>query len=54
MRARIVVEDDGETHDFVSRVRHDQRRDAWLASRGCVALRFTNEDVMRGLEGAYC
>jgi very-short-patch-repair endonuclease len=48
---RIVVEVDGETHDFAARIRHDQRRDAWLGSRGYVVLRFTNDEVMRGLEG---
>jgi very-short-patch-repair endonuclease len=49
--ARIVVEVDGETHDFAARIHHDRRRDAWFASRGYVVLRFTNDDVMRGLEG---
>jgi very-short-patch-repair endonuclease len=48
---RIVVEVDGETHDFASRLRRDAVRDAWLASRGYNVLRFTNEDVLRNLEG---
>ena len=48
---RIVVEIDGSTHDFVARVRHDKRRDAWLGSRGYIVLRFTDEQVMRNLEG---
>jgi hypothetical protein len=49
--ARVVVEIDGETHDFVERQRHDATRDRWLASRGYVVLRFTNDDVLSSLEG---
>jgi very-short-patch-repair endonuclease len=48
---RIVVELDGETHDFEERLRRDHIRDAWLASRGYVVLRFTNEQVLSSLEG---
>jgi very-short-patch-repair endonuclease len=49
--ARLIVELDGESHDFESRQRADQRRDAWFASQGFVVLRFTNHDVMRNLSG---
>jgi very-short-patch-repair endonuclease len=49
--ARVVVELDGETHDFDARQQHDSVRDAWLASRGYVILRFTNEQVLSALEG---
>jgi very-short-patch-repair endonuclease len=49
--ARLVVELDGETHDFDERRQHDAVRDAWLASRGYVILRFTNEQVLSALEG---
>jgi very-short-patch-repair endonuclease len=48
---RVIVELDGETHDFESRQRHDATRDAWLASRGYVVLRFANEQVLSSLEG---
>jgi very-short-patch-repair endonuclease len=48
---RLIVELDGETHDFHARQRHDAVRDAWLASRGYHVLRFTNEDVLSALEG---
>ena len=48
---RLVVEVDGESHDFESRLRHDSRRDQWFASRGYRVLRFTNDDVMKNLEG---
>jgi very-short-patch-repair endonuclease len=48
---KLVVEVDGESHDFESRLRHDSRRDDWFASRGDRALRFTNDDVTKNLEG---
>ena len=48
---KIVVEVDGESHDFEEGIRHDERRDAWFASSGYFVLRFTNDDVMKNLEG---
>jgi very-short-patch-repair endonuclease len=48
---RLVVEVDGESHDFPERLRVDQTRDAWLASRGYRTLRFTNDEVLKNLEG---
>ena len=48
---KLVVEVDGESHDFESRLRHDARRYAWFASRGYRVLRFTNDDVLKNLEG---
>jgi very-short-patch-repair endonuclease len=48
---KIVVELDGESHDFMPRVRQDAARDRWFASRGYRVLRFTNDDVMKNLEG---
>src|SRR6185312_918479 len=48
---KLVVEVDGESHDFDERLRHDEQRDRWFASRGYRVLRFTNGDVMRNLEG---
>jgi very-short-patch-repair endonuclease len=49
--AKLVVELDGESHDFEARIRRDQIRDRWLASRGYKVLRFSNDDVLRSLEG---
>ncbi|MGY4476024.1 endonuclease domain-containing protein [Bradyrhizobium sp. USDA 3364] len=48
---KLVVEIDGESHDFEERIHHDERRDAWLKSRGYRVLRFTNDDVLKNLEG---
>jgi very-short-patch-repair endonuclease len=49
--AKLVVELDGESHDFEERQKADQRRDAFFASEGFQVLRFTNEQVMSNLEG---
>ncbi|WP_036017305.1 endonuclease domain-containing protein [Bradyrhizobium sp. WSM1743] len=48
---KLIVEVDGESHDFEERIRHDEQRDQWFASRCYRVLRFTNDDVMRNLEG---
>ncbi|WP_249128826.1 MULTISPECIES: endonuclease domain-containing protein [Bradyrhizobium] len=48
---KLIVELDGESHVFEERIRHDEWRDQWFASRGYRVLRFTNDDVMKNLEG---
>src|SRR6187551_2272050 len=50
-RARLIVELDGETHDFAVSQERDHARDNWFASQGYVVLRFTNEQVLKNLEG---
>ena len=49
--ARLIVELDSESHDFESRQKTDRRRDAWFESQGYAVLRFTNDQVLRELEG---
>jgi very-short-patch-repair endonuclease len=49
--AKLIVELDGESHDFEARQRSDERRDAWFRSQGYVVLRFTNADVLKNLSG---
>jgi very-short-patch-repair endonuclease len=51
MSAKIVVELDGETHDFEERQKADQTCDAFFVSEGFKVLRFTNEQLMSNLEG---
>jgi very-short-patch-repair endonuclease len=51
MSAKIVVELDGESHDFEERQTADQNRDAFFVSERFQVLRFTNEQVMANLEG---
>jgi very-short-patch-repair endonuclease len=48
---RLIVELDGESHDFESNVQRDAERDAWFVSEGYTVLRFTNEDVLTNLSG---
>jgi very-short-patch-repair endonuclease len=49
--ARIVIELDGESHDFTERLQRDHMCDRWLTGRGYTVLRFTNDQVLKGLEG---
>jgi very-short-patch-repair endonuclease len=51
LSAKLIVELDGETHDFEERQKADQHRDAFFVSEGFCVLRFTNEQVMSNLEG---
>src|SRR5215467_8762994 len=48
---RLIVELDGESHDFETRILRDAERDAWFASEGYTVIRFTNEQVLTNLEG---
>jgi very-short-patch-repair endonuclease len=48
---KVVIEIDGESHNFEERICHDARRDQWFASRGYRVLRFSNDDVLKNLEG---
>jgi very-short-patch-repair endonuclease len=49
--ANLIIELDGESHDFEERQKADQRRDAFFSGEGFRVLRFTNEQVMTNLEG---
>ncbi len=48
---KLIVELDGESHNFESVIQGDASRDAWFVSRGYRVLRFTNDDVLKALEG---
>ncbi len=43
--AKLVVELDGEVHDFEDIKRHDAERDELMRGLGITVLRFKNEDV---------
>ena len=51
--AGLAVEVDGVAHDGADQVRHDERRQAWLAQRGVTTLRIGAIDVLQDerLEG---
>jgi very-short-patch-repair endonuclease len=51
LSAKLVIELDGETHDFVSRQAADKTRDEFLISEGFSVLRFTNDQVLTNLAG---
>jgi very-short-patch-repair endonuclease len=48
--SKLIIELDGESHDFEERQNTDQRRDTFFVSEGFQVLRFTNEQVMSNLE----
>jgi very-short-patch-repair endonuclease len=48
---RLIIELDGESHEFESRIELDAERDAWFVSQGYSVVRFTNEQVLANLEG---
>jgi very-short-patch-repair endonuclease len=51
LSVKLIVELDGESHDFEERQKADQNRDAFFVSEGFQVLRFTNEQVTSNLEG---
>ncbi|MGA9088057.1 MAG: endonuclease domain-containing protein, partial [Bradyrhizobium sp.] len=51
LSAKLIVELDGESHEFEERQRADRNRDAFFVSEGFHVLRFTNEQVLSNLEG---
>jgi very-short-patch-repair endonuclease len=49
--AKLIIELDGESHDFEERQKADQSRDAFFESEGLRILRFSNDQVLSNLEG---
>ncbi|MCL5275111.1 MAG: endonuclease domain-containing protein [Chloroflexi bacterium] len=49
--SRTVIEIDGDVHAMPEQAEHDRQRTAWLAARGYRVVRFTNDDVLKRLEG---
>ena len=47
--AQLAIEVDGDTHAYQQD--YDERRTAWLEREGFRVIRFTNDDVMRNLDG---
>jgi very-short-patch-repair endonuclease len=48
---RLSIELDGSQHGEAQHQVHDERRSAWLRSRGVTELRFWNNDVTQNLPG---
>lgn len=47
--SRLVIEIDGDSH--AEQIVYDDQRTDWLKAHGCRVIRFTNEDVLKRLEG---
>jgi very-short-patch-repair endonuclease len=43
---RLAIEVDGRGHDFEERLRHDERREAWLTEQGVKVLRIAARNVL--------
>lgn len=50
VRAKLVVELDGGGHGADDQVAYDQRRDAYLKSRGWRVIRIPNDEVFKNLD----
>jgi very-short-patch-repair endonuclease len=49
--AALAVEVDGLAHELGANPQRDERRDAWLASRGIDTIRVRSTDVRDNLDG---
>ncbi len=51
LKARLIIEVDGDSHFEDGREAADAQRDAYLASRGFKVLRFGNNNVLTNISG---
>jgi very-short-patch-repair endonuclease len=50
LRAKLIVEVDGNQHGLEANAAQDERRTAYLASQGFGVLRFSNREVMTAID----
>ncbi|HEX8663016.1 MAG TPA: DUF559 domain-containing protein [Beijerinckiaceae bacterium] len=50
LRAKLIIEVDGNQHGFDENAAHDERRTAYPASQGFRVLRFSNREVMTAID----
>ncbi len=48
---KLVIEVDGDSHAEPKQVEHDRVRDAYLKSHGFRVKHYTNNDILKSLEG---
>jgi len=48
-RHKLIIEVDGPVHD--DQVEYDEIRSEWLESQGYHVMRFTNDEILRDLDG---
>lgn len=51
LKAKLIVEVDGNQHDFDDNRAKDAKRTSYLASHGFSVLRFSNREVMTEMRG---
>jgi very-short-patch-repair endonuclease len=51
LRARLIIEVDGNQHGYDKHIVRDRERTAYLASQGFTVLRFSNLEVRTAIEG---
>ena len=51
IKARLIVELDGTSHDQPNTQTYDRKREIDLRGKGWMIIRFTNDDVERNLNG---
>jgi len=52
-KLKLVIEIDGESHYEKKGIINDKERTGFLESQGLKVIRFTNEDVMKRIEGVW-
>ena len=50
-RLKLVIEIDGDTHGTDTAKSYDQKRTHWLEGQGLQVIRFSNRDVLNGING---
>ena len=50
-KEKLIIEVDGATHGDSRAIRYDQRRDAFLETKGYRIFRVFNDDVFRNMDG---
>lgn len=48
---KLIIEVDGETHGFSSQIRKDKGRQNFLEGMGFIVQRYSNDDVIKNLNG---
>jgi very-short-patch-repair endonuclease len=49
----LAIEIDGDTHGEEKQQIYDTKRTEFLKSKGITLIRFTNQDIMKNIEGVY-
>lgn len=50
---KLIVEIDGDTHATKEAVEYDQKRTRYLSSLGYTVIRYTNDDIIKNIQGVF-